>query len=127
VKQGNFPYIFKDFPGLIKKFKDFPGQQKNPGLFQDVATLYLRSNFYLFLYKFYNDWCFHTLVHFNRGGDLHNMTYCFHLRLLLVKQQVNNLILPIMRQKQHQGYYFHIFMQYFLTMSVVCKLMHFNW
>ena len=33
----NFPNIFQDFE---TKFKDFPGQQKNPGLFQDVATLF---------------------------------------------------------------------------------------
>jgi len=36
---GNLPNIFKDFPGLIK-FKDFPGQQKNLGLFQDGTTLF---------------------------------------------------------------------------------------
>ena len=37
--QENFINIFQDFKQNSRTFKDFSGQQKNPGLFQDVATL----------------------------------------------------------------------------------------
>jgi len=38
---GNLPDIFKDFPGLIKQnSKTFRKSKKNPGFFQDVATLH---------------------------------------------------------------------------------------
>jgi len=36
--------IFKDFPELINKIQGFPRQQKNPRLFQDVATLGIALN-----------------------------------------------------------------------------------
>ena len=39
----NFPNFFQDFPGLINKIQGllriFQDRKKNPGLFQDVATL----------------------------------------------------------------------------------------
>ena len=35
----NFPNIFQDFPGLINKIQGLSRTAKNPGLFQDVATL----------------------------------------------------------------------------------------
>ena len=41
---GKLPNIFHDFPGLINKnqrlSRTFQDSKKNPGLFQDVATLY---------------------------------------------------------------------------------------
>ena len=41
--QENFPNFFQDFPGLINKIqglsRTFQDRKKNPGLFQNVATL----------------------------------------------------------------------------------------
>jgi len=44
VKHGKPLNIFKDVSGLINKIQGLPGQQKNPGLFHDVATLLDTNN-----------------------------------------------------------------------------------